>query len=111
MVLRGDKRSGIKGHCSIARSSREKLQAETLDKDEAYRTATSHRHRTTPAFFYLQPKAFSARLAALRAAVQSSPTPGETTMLEKMRAAFGFDAILRMEKYAMCFSWNAKAEE
>src|SRR5205807_10022128 len=37
----------------------------------------------------LQPKAFSERLAALRAAVQSSPTPGETTMLEKMRCIAG----------------------
>src|SRR5207248_4862395 len=34
---------------------------------------------------YLQPKTFSERLAALRAAVPSTPTPGETTMLEKMR--------------------------
>jgi len=64
---------------------RAKNSGETLDQDEAYRTATSHRPSNYAVFFYLQPKAFSERLAALRAAVQSSPTPGETTMLEKMR--------------------------
>jgi hypothetical protein len=68
---------------------RAKGSGETLDKDEAYRTATSHRPSNYAAFFYLQPKAFSERLAALRAAVQSSPTPGETTMLEKMRCIAG----------------------
>src|SRR5882724_8776951 len=68
---------------------RAKNSDETLDKDEAYRTATSHRPSNYAAFFYLQPKAFSERLAALRAAVQSSPTPGETTMLEKMRCIAG----------------------
>jgi hypothetical protein len=68
---------------------RAKNSGETLDKDEAYRTATLHRPSNFAAFFYLQPKAFSERLAALRAAVQSSPTPGETTMLEKMRCIAG----------------------
>jgi hypothetical protein len=62
---------------------------ETLEKDEAYRIAVSHRASNYAAFFYLQPKAFSERLAALRAAVRSSPAPGETTMLEKMRCAAG----------------------
>jgi hypothetical protein len=68
---------------------RAKNSAETLDKDEAYRIATSHRPSNYAAFFYLQPKTFSDRLAALRAAVQSSPTPGETTMFEKMRCVAG----------------------
>ncbi len=68
---------------------RAKDSGQTLDKDEAYRTATSHRPSNHAAFFYLQPKVFSDRLAALRAAVQSSPTPGETTMLEKMRCIAG----------------------
>ena len=68
---------------------RAKNSEETLDKDEAYRTATLHRPSNYAAFFYLQPKAFSERLAALRAAVQRSPTPGETTMLEKMRCIAG----------------------
>src|SRR5213596_9313 len=61
----------------------------TLDKDEAYREAVSHRPSNYAAFFYLQPKIFSERLAALRAAVRSTPTPGEATMLEKMRCIAG----------------------
>lgn len=68
---------------------RAKNSEETLDKDEAYRTAISHRPSNYTVSFYLQPKAFSERLAALRAAVRSSPTPGETTMLEKMRCIAG----------------------
>ena len=61
----------------------------TLDKDEAYRVAVSHRPSNYATFFYLQPKTFYERLAALRAAVRSTPTPGETTMLEKMRCIAG----------------------
>lgn len=60
-----------------------------LDKDEAYRAATSRRPSNDVAFFYLQPKTFSQRLAALRAAVGSTPAPGEGTMLEKMRCITG----------------------
>ena len=60
-----------------------------LDKDETYRAATSHRPSDDVAFFYLQPKTFSQRLAALRAAVGSTPAPGEGTMLEKMRCITG----------------------
>src|SRR5947208_1793856 len=61
----------------------------TLDKDEAYRVAVSHRPSNYAAFFYLQPKTFSERLAALRAAARSTPTHGETMMLEKMRCIAG----------------------
>ena len=60
-----------------------------LDKEETYRAAISRRLSNDVAFFYLQPKTFSQRLAALRAAVGSSPTPGEGTMLEKMRCIIG----------------------
>ncbi|MGC2628224.1 MAG: DUF3352 domain-containing protein [Candidatus Udaeobacter sp.] len=60
-----------------------------LDKDEAYRSAISRRPSNDVAFFYLQPKTFSQRLAALRAAVGSTPAPGEGTMLEKMRCITG----------------------
>jgi hypothetical protein len=69
---------------------RAKDSEETLDKDESYSAAISHRPSNYTAFFYLQPRAFSQRLAALRAAVRSSPTPGETTMLEKMRCIAGW---------------------
>jgi hypothetical protein len=61
----------------------------TLDNDEAYRAAISHRPSSYAVFFYLQPKIFSERLAALRAAVRSSPPSGEATMLEKMRCIAG----------------------
>jgi hypothetical protein len=60
-----------------------------LDKDETYRAAISRRPSNDVAFFYLQPKTFSQRLAALRAAVGSTPAPGEGTMLEKMRCVTG----------------------
>jgi hypothetical protein len=56
-----------------------------LDKDEMYRAAVSRRPFNDVAFFYVQPKTFSKRLAALRAAVGSTPAPGEGTMLEQMR--------------------------
>ena len=61
----------------------------SLDKDDAYRAAISRRPSNYAAFFYLQPKTFSQRLGALRAAVGSTPAPGEGTMLEKMRCITG----------------------
>ena len=61
----------------------------TLDNDETYRAATARRPSNYVAFFYLQPKTFSQRLAALRAAVGSTPAPDEGTMLEKMRCVTG----------------------
>lgn len=61
----------------------------TLDNDAAYREAIAHRPSTYAAFFYLQPKVFSDRLAVLRAAVRSGPAPGDSTMLEKMRCIAG----------------------
>jgi hypothetical protein len=61
----------------------------SLDKDDAYRAAISHQPSNYAAFFYLQPKTFSQRLAALRAAVGSTPAHGEGTLLEKMRCVAG----------------------
>jgi hypothetical protein len=60
-----------------------------LDKEETYRAAISRRLSNDAGFFYLQPKTFSQRLAALRAAVGSTPAPGEGTMLERMRFITG----------------------
>ena len=60
-----------------------------LENDDVYRAAISHRPSNYVAFFYLQPKAFSQRLVALRAAVGSTPAPGEGTMIEKMRCIAG----------------------
>jgi hypothetical protein len=63
---------------------------ETLDTDEAYRAAISHRPSNYALFFYLQPKTFAERLAALRAAIQSPPAAAsQRTMLEQMRSISG----------------------
>ncbi len=60
-----------------------------LDKDDTYRAAISRRPSNYAAFFYFQPKTFSQRLAALRAAVGSTPAPDDGTLLEKMRCVAG----------------------
>ncbi|HEY4273630.1 MAG TPA: hypothetical protein VGM65_16640 [Candidatus Udaeobacter sp.] len=60
-----------------------------LDKDNAYRAAISRRPSNCAAFFYFQPKTFSQRLAALRAAVGSTAGPGDGTLLEKMHCIAG----------------------
>jgi hypothetical protein len=74
----------------LDRADRRGVRRESsLDKDDAYRAAISRRPSNYAAFFYLQPKTFSQRLAALRAAVGSTPAPGEGTMLEKMRCIMG----------------------
>jgi len=74
----------------LDRADRRGIRPENrLDKDDAYRAAISRRSSDYVAFFYLQPKTFSQRLTALRAAVGSTPTPGEGTMLEKMRCIMG----------------------
>ncbi len=61
----------------------------SLDKDDSYRAAISHRPSDYAASFYLQPKTFSQRLAVLRAAVGSTPAAGDGTLLEKMRCVAG----------------------
>ena len=74
----------------LDRADRRGIRPENrLDKDDAYRAAISRRSSDYVAFFYLQPKTFSKQLAALRAAVGSTPAPGEATMLEKMRCVLG----------------------
>ena len=92
MILRGFSRQRCAGTEGIARSCRspfDQVRDNRLDKDEAYRAAISRRPSNYVAFFYLQPKTFSQRLAAFRAAVGSTPAPGEGTMLEKMRCITG----------------------
>ena len=74
----------------LDRADRRGARPETsLDKEDAYRAAISRRPSNYAASFYLQPKTFSQRLAALRAAVGSTPAPGEGSMLEKMRCITG----------------------
>jgi hypothetical protein len=62
---------------------------ETLDNDDAYRAAISHRPSNYALFFYLQPKIFAERLAALRATLQSPATAKEKTILEQVRSVSG----------------------
>jgi hypothetical protein len=62
---------------------------ETLDNDEAYRAAISHRPSNYELFFYLQPKTFSERLASLRAAIQSPAATKQQTILEQVRSISG----------------------
>ena len=60
----------------LDRADRRGANAEnTLDKDDAYRKAISRQPSDCVAFLYLQPNAFSQRLAALRSAVGSTPEP------------------------------------
>jgi len=84
---------------------------ERLDKDDTYRAAISRRLSNDIAFFYLQPKTFSQRLAALRAAVGSTPTPGEGTMLEKMRCITGSMRFQNGKIHDLLFLGMPKLEE
>ena len=70
-------------------NGRSRNPKETLDNDERYRAAVSRRPSNYAVFFYLQPKTFAERLAALRAAVQSSAAANQRTMLEKVRTISG----------------------
>jgi len=60
-----------------------------LDADESYRAAGAHMPSSYAASFYLQPKTISERLAALRAAIQSSGAPDERVLLEQVRSISG----------------------
>jgi hypothetical protein len=61
----------------------------TLDADESYRAAAAHMPSSYAASFYLQPKTISERLAALRAAIQSSGATNERPLLEQVRSISG----------------------
>lgn len=61
----------------------------TLDADESYRAAGAHMPSSYAASFYLQPKTISERLAALRAAIQSSGATDERALLEQVRSISG----------------------
>ena len=78
---------------------RVKNPKETLDTDEAYQAAISHRPSNYALFFYLQPKTFAARLAALRAAIQSRAATPQQTILEQVRSISG---ATRLEGGKIC---------
>ena len=69
---------------------RVKNPKETLDEDESYHAAISHRPANYAAFFYVQPKTLVERIAALRAAIQS-PTARRQKLsgLEEVRSICG----------------------
>jgi hypothetical protein len=82
---------------------RAKNPKETLDEDEAYRAAISHRPSNYALFFYLQPKTFATRLAALRAAIQSPAATQQQTILEQVRSVSGATRLEGGKIYDLLF--------
>jgi hypothetical protein len=82
---------------------RVKNPKETLDEDETYRAAISHRPSNYALFFYLQPKTFAARLAALRAAIQSPAGTKEQTILEQVQSISGSTRLEGGKIYDLLF--------
>jgi hypothetical protein len=82
---------------------RVKNPKETLDEDEAYREAISHRPSSYALFFYLQPKTFAQRLAALRAAMQSPAATRQQTILEQVRSISGATRLEGGKIYDLLF--------
>jgi hypothetical protein len=68
---------------------RNKDRQSALSADGSYHAALGHMPSSYALFFYLQPKVFGQKLATLRAAVAKPVTPGQRTMIEKMRAVCG----------------------
>jgi hypothetical protein len=84
---------------------------ETLDNDERYRAAVSRQPSNYAVFFYLQPKTFSERLAALRAAVQSAAAANQRTMLEKVRTISGVTRFENGKIHDLLFLGMPKLEQ
>jgi len=68
---------------------RSKDRQGTVEMNESYRAAVTHMPSSYAMFFYLQPKVFGEKLAALRSAVAKPLPPEQRTMVEKMRAICG----------------------
>jgi hypothetical protein len=85
---------------------------ETLVKNEAYRTAISHRPSNYAAFFYLQPKPFLERLAALRAAIQPSAAKPQTfSGLEQVQSISGATRFENGKIHDVLFLGMANVEQ
>ena len=82
---------------------RAKNPKETLETDEAYHAAISHRPSNYALFFYLQPKTFAARLATLRAAIQSPAATKQQTILEQVRSISGATRLEGGKIYDLLF--------
>src|SRR5438132_4227321 len=92
-------------------NGRSRNPKETLDNDERYRAAVSRRPSNYAVFFYLQPKTFAERLAALRAAVQSSAAANQRTMLEKVRTISGVTRFENGKIHDLLFLGMPKLEQ
>src|SRR6266513_3799319 len=92
-------------------NGRSRNPKETLDNDERYRAAVSRRPSNYAVFFYLQPKTFAERLAALRAAVQSSTAAKQRTMLEKVRTISGVTRFENGKIHDLLFLGMPKLEQ
>ena len=84
---------------------------DTLDRDDRYRATIPHRLSNYVTFVYFQPKPFSQRLAALRAAVGSAPAAGEVTMIEKLRCIAGSIRFEKGKLHDMLFLGMPKLEQ
>jgi len=83
----------------------------TLDADEAYRAAAAHMPLSYAASFYLQTKTLSARIAALRAAIQSPVSPNERTILEQVRDISGATSFENGKIHDLLFLGIPELEE
>jgi len=90
---------------------RAKNPMEILDTDEAYRAAVSRRPSNYAVFFYLQPKTFAQRLAALRAAIQSAAAANQLSMLEKVRTISGVTRFENGKIHDLLFLGMPKLEQ
>ena len=90
---------------------RVKNSKDALDADEAYRAAAAHMPSSYAAFFYLQLKTFSKRIAALRAAIQSPVSPNERTILEKVRDISGATSFENGKIHDLLFLGIPELEE
>jgi hypothetical protein len=90
---------------------RVKNPEQILDTDERYRAAVSRRPTDYAVFFYLQPKTFAKRLAALRAAVQSPAAANQRTMLEKVRTISGVTRFENGKIHDLLFLGMPKLEQ
>src|SRR4030095_12119358 len=82
---------------------RAKNPNETLDGDEAFRAAISHRPSNYALFFFLQPETFAERLASLRAAIQSPGATKQQTILEQVRSISGATRLEGGKIYDLLF--------
>jgi hypothetical protein len=92
---------------------RTKQSKETLFADDSYRAAATHMPSSYAASFYLQPKIFIDRIAALRAAIQSpiAPKLGTLSGLEQVRSISGVTRFESGKIHDLLFLGMPKLEQ